>query len=47
MIFGTWDMIASAIHRKNIKKLEIKECVLFTYFIIKAFIDVQEESTEN
>lgn len=46
-ILGTWEMIASTVHRKNIQESEIKECVLFTYLIIKAFIDVQQESTEN
>jgi hypothetical protein len=47
IILGTWEMIASTVHRKNIQESEIKECVLFTYLIIKAFIDVQQESTEN
>ena len=46
-ILGTWEMIASTVHRKNIQKPEIKECVLFTYLIIKAFIDVQEEGTRD
>jgi hypothetical protein len=46
-ILGTWEMIASTVHRKNIQEYEIKECILFTYLIIKAFIDVQQASEEN
>jgi len=42
-IIGCWQMVSACVHRKDIKEYEIKECVLFTYLIIKAIIDVQSD----
>lgn len=41
MIDGVWQMISSNVHRKNILKSEIKECVLLTYLTIRTFIELK------
>lgn len=41
MIDGLWQMVSSNVHRKNILKSEIEECVLLTYLTIKIFIEIK------
>lgn len=47
MIDGLWQMISSNIHRKNILKSEIEECVLLTYLTIKIFIELSSDANNN
>lgn len=47
MILGLWQMISANVHRKNISESEIKECVLYTYMLIKAFIEILPKESEK